>query len=74
MMGKGAVPRYSIGVEWLPSEKYFKFPLMFVFKPSLALAAFKLGRTQNSLYPVDDDVLRTKTLEDVKQYVESGQF
>ena len=62
------MPWYMIG------EKYIKFPLMFVFKPSTALAAFKLGRTQNSLYSVDDDVLRTKTLEDVKQYVESGQF
>ena len=62
------MPWYMIG------EKYFKFPLMFVFKPSIALAAFKLGRTQNSLYPVNDDVLRTKTLDEVKQYVETGQF
>ena len=63
------------GMPWyMVGEKYIKFPLMFFFKPSLAFTAFKLGRTQNSLYPVDDDVLRTKTLEDVKQYVESGQF
>ena len=63
------------GMPWyMVGEKYIKFPLMFVFKPSTALAAFKLGRTQNSLYTVNGDVLRTKTLEEVKHYVETGQF
>jgi hypothetical protein len=62
------MPWYMIG------EKYIKFPLMFVFKPSTALAAFKLGRTQHSLYPVDSELLKTKTLDEVKYYVETGKF
>ena len=63
------------GMPWyMVGEKYIKLPLMFFFKPSLAFTAFKLGRIQNSLYPVNGDVLRKKTLEEVKHYVETGQF
>jgi len=62
------MPWYMIG------EKYLKFPLMFLFKPFTALAAFKLGRTQHSLYSLDSELLRTKTLDEVKHYVETGKF
>ena len=52
------------GTPWYYAEKYIKFPLVFLFKPFTAMAAFKLGQTQYSLYDVDDGTLRSKTLQE----------
>ena len=62
------------GTPWYYAEKYIKFPLVFLFKPFTAMAAFKLGQTQYSLYDVDDGTLRSKTLQEVEHYIEFGEF
>ena len=62
------------GTPWYYLEKYTKFPLVFLFKPFTAMTAFKLGQTQYSLYDVDDETLRSKTLQEVEYYIEFGEF
>ena len=42
--------------------------------PKLAVEIYKLGKSQNSLYDVDDAVLRNKSLEEVEHYIEFGKF
>ena len=62
------------GTPWYYFEKYSKFPLIFLFMPKLAVETYKLGKSQNSLYDVDDAVLRSKSLEEVEHYIEHGKF
>jgi len=57
------------GTPWYYLEKYTKFPLVFLFKPLVAMTAFKLGKTQHSLYDLEDAFLRRKTLLGIEQYV-----
>ena len=38
------------------------------------MEAFKLGKTQHSLYDLDDELLRSKTLQEVEHYIEFGEF
>ena len=59
---------------WYYLEKYTKFPLVFLFKPLVAMTAFKLGQTQRSLYDLEDGLLRSKTSLEVEHYIEFGQF
>ena len=42
--------------------------------PKLAVEIYKLGKSQNSLYDVDDAVLQSKTLEEVEHYTKLGKF
>ena len=46
----------------------------FLFKPVTSMEAFKLSKSQNSVYHVEDEVLRSKTLEQVEHYTEFGEF
>ncbi len=62
------------GTPWYYLEKYTKFPLVFLFKPLVAMTAFKLGKTQHSLYDLEDALLRSKTLLEIEHYIEFGQF
>ena len=62
------------GTPWYYFEKYSKFPLVFVFIPKVAKEMYKVGKSQNSLYDVDDAVLRSQTLEEVEHYIELGKF
>ena len=62
------------GTPWYYLEKYTKFPFAFIFKPVTALEAFKLGRTQYSLYDVDAEIIRTKTFQEIKHYIDFGEF
>ena len=62
------------GIPWYYAKHYWKFPLICIFRRSLAMAAFKLGQTQHSLYDIDDAILRSKTLEEVEHYIELGKF
>ena len=62
------------GTPWYYAEKYIKFPLVFLFRPLVSMRAYKLGKTQHSLYDLDDKLLRTKTLREVVHYIESGKF
>ena len=62
------------GIPWYYTDHYGKFLFICIFRPSLAMAAFKLGQTQHSLYDVDDQILRTKTVEEVEHYIEHGIF
>jgi len=62
------------GTPWYYLEKYTKFPLVFLFKPLVAMTAFKLGKTQHSLYDLEDAFLRSKTLLEIEHYIEFGQF
>lgn len=62
------------GTPWYYLEKYTKFPLVFLFKPLVAMTAFKLGQTQRSLYDLEDELLRSKTSLEVEHYIEFGQF
>ena len=60
------------GTPWYYLEKYTKFLLVFLFKPFVAMTAFKLG--QRSLYDLEDELLRSKTSLEVEHYIEFGQF
>jgi hypothetical protein len=62
------------GTPWYYAEKYIKFPLVFLFRPFVSMEAFKLGKTKHSLYDLDDELLRSKTLQEVEHYVEFGEF
>ena len=62
------------GTPWYYLEKYTKFPLVFLFKPLVAMTAFKLGKTQHSLYDLEDALLRSKTLPEIEHHIEFGQF
>jgi hypothetical protein len=42
--------------------------------PRLALEIYKQGKSQKCLYDVDDAALRSKSLEEVEHYLESGKF
>ncbi len=62
------------GTPWYYAEKYIKFPLVFLFRPLVSMRAYKLGKTQHSLYELDDELLRSKTSQEVVRYIESGKF
>ena len=62
------------GAPWWYAELYFKFPFVCLFSPSLAMDAFKLGRTQHCLYEVEYELLRTKTVDEVEHFVNHGTF
>ena len=62
------------GTPWYYAEKYIKFPLVFLFRPLVSMQAYKLGKTQHSLYDLDDETLRSKTSQEVVHYIESGKF
>jgi hypothetical protein len=62
------------GTPWYYAEKYIKFPLVFLFRPFIATQSYKLGKTQHSLYDLGDELLRSKTLQEVEHYVEFGEF
>ena len=62
------------GTPWYYAEKYIKFPLVFLFRPLVSMQAYKLGKTQHSLYDLEDELLRSKTLQEVVHYIESGKF
>ena len=62
------------GTPWDYAEKYIKFPLVFLFRPFVSMEAFKLGKTKHSLYDLDDELLRSKTLQEVEHYIEFGEF
>ncbi len=59
---------------WYYLEKYTKFPLVFLFKPFVAMTAFKLGQTQLSRCDLEDELSRSKTSLGVDHYIEFGQF
>ena len=62
------------GTPWYYAEKYIKSPLVFLFRPVVSMQAYKLGKTQHSLYDLEDELLRSKTLQEVVHYIESGKF
>jgi ubiquinone biosynthesis protein Coq4 len=47
------------------AEKYIKFPLVFLFRPLVSMKAYKLGKTQHSLFDLDEELLGSKTLQEV---------
>ena len=62
------------GTPWYYLEKYTKFPLVFLFKPLVAMTAFKLGQTQLSRCDLEDELSRSKTSLGVEHYIEFCQF
>jgi mannose-6-phosphate isomerase class I len=66
--------KVGAGPPWYYLEKYTKFPLVFLFKPFVAMTAFKSGQTQHSLYDLEDESLRSKMSLEVEHYIEVGQF
>lgn len=62
------------GTPWYYGEKYIKFPFLFLFRPFTSMEAFKLEKTQHSLYDLDDELPRRKTLLEVEHSIEFGEF
>ena len=62
------------GAPWWNAELYLKFLFVCLFSPSLAMDAFKSGRTQHCLYEVKYELLRTKTVDEVEHFVKHGTF
>ena len=62
------------GTPWYYAEKYIKFPFLCLFRRFNSMEAFKLGKTQHSLYDLDDELPRRKTLLEVEHSIEFGEF